>query len=129
MSLLNDFTNFIEKNFNTPTEVAQQIDRRLESGKALLGETLEYAAPEGTRRRGVLNKMAQVGQAVGAGLSTAALLTDKENPAYRDGFQISDIAEHIVDLHNKFPHHKQYLVHQISHHLMYQEHYLMLQKI
>ena len=93
MSLLNDFTNFIEKNFYTPTEAAQIVDRRLESGKALLGETLEYAAPEGTRRRGVLNKMAEVGQAVGAGLSTAALLTDKQNPAYRDGFQVSDIAE------------------------------------
>lgn len=93
MSLLNDFTDFIERNFNTPAEVAQQIDKRIETGKALLGETLEYAAPEGTRRRSVLNKMAQVSQAAGAGLSTAALLTDKDNPAYKDGFQISDIAE------------------------------------
>jgi hypothetical protein len=93
MSLLNDFTDFIERNFNTPAEVAQQIDKRIETGKALLGETLEYAAPEGTRRRSVLNKMAQVSQAAGAGLSTAALLTDKQNPAYKDGFQISDIAE------------------------------------
>jgi hypothetical protein len=93
MSLLNDFTNFIEKNFYTPTEAAQIVDRRLESGKALLGETLEYAAPEGTRRRGVLDKMAEVGQAVGAGFSTIPLLADKQNPAYRDGFQVSDIAE------------------------------------
>ena len=93
MSLLNDFTNFLNKNFNTPTEVVRDFDERLESAKALLGETIEYAAPVGTRRRGVLDKMAEIQTAVGAGLSTAALLTDKENPAYRDGFQISDIAE------------------------------------
>lgn len=93
MSLLNDFTGFIERNFDSPAEAAQRIDKRIESAKALLGETLEYAAPEGTKRRTVLDKLAQVSQAVGAGISTAALLTDKENPAYKDGFQISDIAE------------------------------------
>ena len=93
MSLLKDFTDFIDRNFDTPAEAAQRIDQRLESAKALVGETINYAAPEGTRRRTVLNKMAQAQTAVGAGLSTAALLTDKQNPAYRDGFQISDIAE------------------------------------
>jgi hypothetical protein len=97
MSLLKDFTDFLDRNFDTPAEVvqrtAQGIDQRLESAKALLGETIEYAAPEGTRRRTVLDKMAQAQRAVGAGLSTAALLTDKQNPAYKDGFQISDIAE------------------------------------
>ena len=93
MSLLNDFTDFLDRNFDTPIEAARRIDQQVESGKALLGEALEYAAPEGTKQRTVLNKMAQVSQAVGAGLSTAALLTDKQNPAYRDGFQISDIAE------------------------------------
>ena len=92
MSLLNDFTGFIERNFDSPAEAAQRIDKRIESAKALLGETLEYAAPEGTKRRTVLDKLAQVSQAVGAGISTAALLADKENPAYKDGFQISDIA-------------------------------------
>jgi len=80
MSLLTDFTDFIEKNFDTPAEAAQRIDKRIESGKALLGETLEYAAPEGTKRRAVLDKMGQVSRAVGAGISTAALLTDKERP-------------------------------------------------
>jgi len=93
MSLLTDFTDFLDRNFDTPSEAAQRLDKRVESAKALLGETIDYAAPEGTRRRTVLNKMAQTAQAVGAGISTAALLTDKENPAYRDGFQISDIAE------------------------------------
>jgi hypothetical protein len=93
MSLLNDFTDFLDKNFDTPAEAAQRIDQRIESAKALVGETINYAAPEGTRRRTVLNKMAQVQTAIGAGLSTAALLTDKQNPAYKDGFQISDIAE------------------------------------
>ena len=97
MSLLNDFTDFLDRNFDTPAEVvqrtAQGIDQRLESAKALLGETIEYAAPEGTRRRTVLDKVAQAQRALGAGLSTAALLTDKQNPAYKDGFQISDIAE------------------------------------
>ena len=93
MSLLNDFTDFLDRNFDTPIEAARRIDQQIESAKALVGETINYAAPEGTRRRTVLDKMAQAQRAVGAGLSTAALLTDKQNPAYKDGFQISDIAE------------------------------------
>ena len=93
MSLLKDFTDFLDRNFDTPSEVAQRYDQKLESAKALVGETVNYAFPEGTRRRTVLDKVSQAQRAVGAGLSTAALLTDKQNPAYRDGFQISDIAK------------------------------------
>jgi len=93
MSLLKDFTDFLDRNFDTPAEAARRYDQDLESGKAFLGETLEYFAPEGTKQRTVLDKAAQIGQAVGAGISTIPLLADKQNPAYKDGFQISDIKE------------------------------------
>jgi hypothetical protein len=93
MSLLTDFTDFLDRNFDTPSEAAQRLDKRVESAKALLGEALEYAAPEGTKQRTVLNKMGQIQSAVGAALSTPSLLTDKNNPVYKDGFQLSDIAE------------------------------------
>ena len=93
MSLLKDFTDFLDRNFDTPAEAAQRIDEEIESAKAFLGETLEYVAPEGTKQRTVLDKAAQIGQAFGAGISTIPLLADKQNPAYKDGFQISDIKE------------------------------------
>ena len=97
MSLLNDFTGFIERNFDSPAEAAQRIDKRIESAKALLGETLEYAAPEGTKRRTVLDKLAQVSQAVGAGISTAALF----QPEHTEGRQRQNIMSYMLSKSEK----------------------------
>jgi peptide/nickel transport system ATP-binding protein len=35
----------------------------------------------------------KVSKPIGRGISTAALLTDKDNPVYKDGFQLSDVGE------------------------------------
>jgi hypothetical protein len=103
MSLVSDWADWVDNNV-------------IEKTKSVLGEAIEYAAPENTRRRTVLNKIGEVQRAVGAGISTAALLTDKDNPEFQDGFQLS----HIVDLHKKFLQCKQCLVHQTLPHLIYQ---------
>jgi hypothetical protein len=79
MSLVSDWANWVDQNV-------------VEKGKALVGETLEYLAPENTRRRSALEKMGEIQQKVGAGISTGLLLTDKDNPEFKDGFQLSDIA-------------------------------------
>ena len=79
MSLVSDWANWVDQNV-------------VEKGKALVGETLEYIAPENTRRRAALEKMGEIQQKVGAGISTGLLLTDKDNPEFKDGFQLSDIA-------------------------------------
>lgn len=79
MSLVSDWANWVDKSV-------------IEKGKALLGETLEYLAPEDTKRRAALDWMGTQQRRVGAGISTGLLLTDKENPEFQDGFQLSDIA-------------------------------------
>jgi hypothetical protein len=79
MSLVSDWAEWVDNNV-------------IEKGKAVLGEAIEYAAPENTKRRTALNKIGEVQRTIGAGLSTAALLTDQNNPEFKDGFQLSDIA-------------------------------------
>jgi len=69
MSLVSDWANWVDQNV-------------VEKGKALVGETLEYIAPENTRRRAALEKMGEIQQKVGAGISTGLLLTDKDNPEF-----------------------------------------------
>lgn len=78
MSLVSDWANWVDQSI-------------IEKGKAAIGGTFEYLAPENTRRREVLDKMGTVQRAIGSGISTGLLLTDKNNPEFQDGFQLSDI--------------------------------------
>ena len=89
MSLVSNWVNWVDDNI-------------VEGGKAVVGSFLEKAmdAPIGfqafqdpnrtqTRRRVFMEKYANVAQNIGAGISTAALLTDADNPYLKDGFQLT----------------------------------------
>lgn len=89
MSLVSNWVNWIDRNI-------------VEGGKAVIGTFAEKAidAPIGfrvfqdptrtvTRRREFFEKYANVAQNIGAGISTAALLTDSNNPTLQDGFQLT----------------------------------------
>jgi len=89
MSLVSNWVNWIDRNI-------------VEGGKAAVGAFVEKAvdSPIGfrafqdpnrtqTRRRTGLEKYANVAQNIGAGISTAALMTDVDNPNYKDGFQLT----------------------------------------
>lgn len=89
MSLVSNWVNWIDKNI-------------VEGGKAVVGTFVEKSldSPIGfealrdptrtkTRRREFMEKYANVAQNIGAGISTAALLTDSDNPTLQDGFQLT----------------------------------------